>query len=87
MKRKPGFIMQTIGNEVYAVAVTPKAAGVGSMIKLNPTAATLFALLENDCTEEDCVAALVEKYDVSEEIAARDARAFLTRLSEVGLLA
>ena len=87
MKRKSGFILQTIGDDVFAVAVTPEAAGIGSMIKLNPTAATIFSLLEGDCTEADCVAALMERYDVTEEIATRDARAFLARLAEAGLLA
>lgn len=87
MKRKPGFMLQKIGKDVFAVAVSTEAAGIGSMIKLNPTAATLFSLLENECTEAECVAALIEKYDVTEEVALHDTRAFLARLAEVGILA
>ncbi len=86
MKRKPGFILETVGDDVYAVAVTKEAAGIGSMIRLNPTAATLFALLETDTDEEALIAALVAKYDVTAEVAARDVAAFLGGLREAKLL-
>ncbi len=86
MKRKPGFILETVGNDTYAVAVTKEAAGIGSMIRLNPTAATLFALLETDTDEGTLIAALAEKYDVTEEVAARDLAAFLAGLREADLL-
>jgi hypothetical protein len=87
MKRKDGFVLQTIGEDTFAVALTPASAAVGSMIKLNRTAALLFGLLENECTEEDCITALVERYGISREVAERDTRAFLAGLSEAGLLA
>ena len=32
MKRKDGFILQTIGEDTFAVALTPVSAAVGSMI-------------------------------------------------------
>ena len=86
MKRKPGFILETVGDDTYAVAVTKEAAGVGSMIRLNPTAATLFALLETETDEATLTAALAEQYDVTEEIAARDVAAFLHGLREANLL-
>ena len=87
MKRKDGFILQTIGEDTFAVAVTPAAATVGSMVKLNPTAAYLFELLETERTEEDCVAAILDRYGIDPAIAARDVHIFLTRLKEAGLLA
>ncbi len=86
MKRKPGFILETVGNDTYAVATTKEAAGIGSMIRLNPTAATLFTLLETETDEAALTSALAEKYDVTEEVAARDVAAFLVGLREADLL-
>lgn len=86
MKRKQGFVLQTVGGDTYAVAVTAEAAGIGSMVKLNATAATLFSLLEDDVESEALVEALVEKYEVTREVAERDVAAFLQALGEAKLL-
>ena len=85
MKRKDGFVLQTIGEDTFAVALTPASAAVGSMIKLNSTAAALFALLEKECTEEDCVCALTSRYGVAREVAERDVAAFLAGLKDHGV--
>ncbi|MBQ2719647.1 MAG: PqqD family protein [Clostridia bacterium] len=86
MKRRSGFVLETVGGDTYAVAVTAEAAGVGSMVKLNPTAATLFALLETETDTEALVAALMEKYEVTKEVAERDVAAFVAALGEAKLL-
>ncbi len=87
MKRKAGFVLQKIGEESYAVAVTPEAAKVGSMIRLNPTGALLFAYLEEDRSEEECVLALLQNYEIDREVAEGDVARFLTGLRGAGLLA
>ena len=87
MKRKPGFVIQEIGAETYAVAVTPSSAEVTSMIRLNSTGAFLFSLLEEEQTEESCLAALTERYEIDPEIAKADLAAFLRGLKEADLLA
>lgn len=87
MKRKPGFILQRIGEETYAVAVTPASAKIGSMIRLNSTGAHLFALLEEEQTEESCLASLLEHYEIDPEVAKADLAAFLQGLREADLLA
>lgn len=87
MKRKAGFILQTIGSETYAVAVTPESAKLGSMIRLNPTGAFLFELLAEEHTEEECVRALLARYDIEEAVAAADTARFIAGLRGAGLLA
>ena len=87
MKRKDGFILQSIGDETYAVAVTPEAAALGSMIRLNPTGAFLFALLEEERTEEECITALAAHYEIDPAVAAADVRRFLEGLREAKILA
>lgn len=87
MKRKDGFVLQKVGDDTFAVAVTPAAARVGSMVKLNPTAAYLFDYLEAERTEEDCIGAITARYGIDRATAERDVRAFLSGLKGAGLLA
>ncbi len=86
MKRQSGYVLQTIGGDVYAVAVTPTAGELGSMVKLNPTGAFLFEFLKDEHNEEECIAAMLEKYDLGEEQARCEIPAFLAALKEAGLL-
>ena len=86
MKRFPGFILQAVEEETFAVAVTPEATAIGTMIKLNSTAAFLFDLLETEHTENECVAALSAHFSVTAETAKRDVHAFLEALKSAGLL-
>ena len=87
MKRMDGFVLQTIGKDTYAVAVTPESAKIGSMIRLNGTGAFLFRFLEEERTEEECVQALLDTYEITREVAAADVARFLAGLREAKLLA
>lgn len=86
MKRIPGFVLQAVDEDTFAVAVTPEASAKGSMIKLNSTAAFLFALLEEEHTEEECAMALAAHFSVDKDTAARDVHTFLEALRSAGLL-
>ena len=86
MKIKEGFRLHTIGSETYAVAATPEAAALGSMVKLNETALFLWRLLESERTEEELLAALSTEYEIDEGTAKRDFAPFLLQLREAGLV-
>ena len=86
MKRFPGFILQAIDEDTFAVAVTPEAMAIGTMIKLNSTAAFLFDLLETEHTEKECATALSAQFSVDADTARRDVHAFLEALKAAGLL-
>ncbi len=86
MKIKEGFRLHTIGKETYAVAATPEAAALGSMIRLNETALFLWRLLECERTEEELLGALSTEYEIDEETARRDFAPFLLQLKEAGLI-
>lgn len=86
MKIKEGFRLHTIGNDTYAVAATPEAATLGSMVKLNETALFLWRLLESERTEEELLAALSTEYEIDEETAKHDFAPFLLQLREAGLI-
>ena len=86
MKRVQGFILQAVEEDTFAVAVTPEAMAIGTMIKLNSTAAFLFDLLETERTEGECVSALAEHFSVDPETARRDVHTFLKALKSARLL-
>ena len=87
MKRIDGFVLQTVDEDTFAVAVTPEAAAIGNMIKLNTTAAFLFDFLEVERTEAECAEALAAQFPVDAATAARDVHAFLEALKGARLLA
>lgn len=87
MKRIPGFVLQAVEEDTFAVAVTPEAAAIGTMIKMNATAAFLFEFLESDRTEQECTEALRAHFLVDEDVAARDVHAFLEAMKAAHLLA
>ena len=56
------------------------------MITLSESGLLLWNRLQEECTEEDLVNALLAEYQVDRETAAADVKAFLKRMNDVGLL-
>ena len=86
MQIKSDFTIQQVGSAYVAVAVGETSKTFHAMIKLNETGAFLWKkLAENDLTEEELTAALLEEYDVEPEIAARDVHRIVELLRENGI--
>ncbi len=75
-----------MGNENVVVAVEERTEEFRGMIRLNSTAAFLWKLMENDCTEESLARELFDKYSITEEQAAEAVSAFVAKLSDAGVL-
>ena len=58
----------------------------GGVIALNGSGSFLWDLLEKGTDEPSLVAAMLEKYDISEDVAKKDVHAFLEKARSVGLL-
>lgn len=86
MKIREGFIKKNVGGADIVVAVGEASVNFNAMITLNATGAFIWGLLEEEKTEDELVAALIEKYDINEEIARRDVVAFLTKARSVGVI-
>lgn len=87
MKLKSGFVLEQVGGAYLAVAVGDRAEEFKVLIKLNSTGAFLWQrIAERDVTEDDLVAALLETYDVTPELAKRDVAGFIKTVSDGGLL-
>ncbi len=87
MKLKEGFILRKVADKYVVVAVGPLAKEFNGMISLNETGAFLFEIARTKADETEFKNALMQRYvGLSEEIALRDAKAFMKKLTEEELL-
>lgn len=87
MKIKEGFILREVAGSYLVVAVGAAVKQFNGMINLNETGAFLWRLLEKGSDEESMVKALLAEYEVEEEVARTDVKAYVNKLTEAGLLA
>ena len=86
MKVKNGFILRKVGKQFVVAATGEASKNFNGMIRLNDEAAFAFGLLQGGTTEEELVAALVEKYDGTEAEVRSDVANFLAKLKEADAL-
>ena len=86
MKRKPDFLLRDVAGTFVIVPVGEAVTSFPGMITVNSTGAYLWELLEQEQTEASLVKALTDRYEVDENTAGADVRAFLARLKPVGAL-
>ena len=86
MKIKENFMLRKVADCYVVVPIGPAVAEFNGMINLNEAGAFLWQLLENETTEDVVVAAMLEQYEVSEDIARNDVKKFVSQLSEADLL-
>ena len=86
MKIKKGFLMREVAGENVVIAVGAAAKEFKGMIRLNPTGAFLWKLLEKDTDEAAMVNAMLDAYDTDKETAENDIRAFIGSIRGAGLL-
>lgn len=86
MKIKDGFILREVAGSFIVVAVGDAVKEFKGVINLNETGALLWKELQKGATEEDLKKALLNEYDVAEEIADRDVKAFIDSLNKANLI-
>ncbi|MBQ7172572.1 MAG: PqqD family protein [Clostridia bacterium] len=87
MKINKDFTIQKVGSSFVAVPVGETSKNFHGMVRLNETGAFLWKkLTEADQTEDSLVAALLEEYDVSEELARKDVQTLVHALQEGKIL-
>lgn len=86
MKIKQGFVLRKVMDNFVVVAVGDASKSFRGMIKLNATAADVWQLLENGCSEEQICDTMLEKYDVERERLAFDVKAILSQFDKHGFL-
>ena len=86
MKIKKGFVLRMVGGENVVVPVGELCKTFHGMINLNETGAFLWKRLQDGAEEEDLVQALLNEYDVEEELARKDVRSFIDKIQGAKLL-
>lgn len=86
MKVKEGFIMKKMGTQAVVVAVGSASKVFNGMVKLNDTGELMWEKLLDGATKEELVEAILEKYEVSEEVVSKDVDHFLETLKKPGII-
>ena len=86
MRVKHGFILRKVGKQFVVAATGEASRNFNGMIRLNDEAAFAFGQLQGGTTEEELVAALVEKYGGNEAEVRVDVANFLAKLGEADAL-
>ena len=86
MKIKEGFLLRQVAADHVVVPVGSKTVDFRCIITLNESGAFLWQLLQQETTVESVVQALLQEYDVTEEMAVHHVEKFIGRLRENNLL-
>lgn len=86
MKLKENLVLREVAGTWVVLPLAAKALDFNGMLSLNETGVMLWHLLENECTKEELVTALLNEYDVSKDIASADVDEFLQTLRKAGCL-
>lgn len=86
MKQNPNFLLRDVADSLVIVPVGAAAVDFPGMITLNATGKYLWELLETEQTMNSLVEAMLQRYEVTEQLARNDIEAFLKRLRIAGAL-
>lgn len=88
MKIIEGFKLRQLGTDYVVVAESMELVNFNKMLSLNSSAAYLWESVEGkDFSEEDLANLLLERYDVSKEVALADSKSIAKAWLEAGVIA
>ena len=86
MKIKKELVKRDIAGEIILVPVGKTVYDSNGLFILNELGAFLWDRLEKAEDEEELLHAVLNEYEVTEETARKDLRAFLDKLRDMGIL-
>ncbi len=86
MKASEEMILREIAGENILIPVGKTALKVHGMINLSESGLLLWKKLQSECTEEELVSAILSEYEVGQETAEADVKAFIHQMDEIGIL-
>ena len=86
MKLKENLVLREVAGTWVVLPTAAKALDFNGMLSLNDAGVMLWRLLEKECTKEELVTALLDEYDVSNDVASADVDEFLQTLCKAGCL-
>ena len=86
MKVKKNFTLMNVAGTTAVLPLGEQTVDFTGMLTLNESGVILWNLLEKGCTKDDLVRALLDEYDVSDEVALADVEEFVSKLSMLGCI-
>ena len=86
LKATSEVVLREIAGEYLLIPVGQMALKLHGMITLSESGLLLWNHLQEECSEDDLVDAILAEYQVDRETAAADVKAFIRQMEEVGLL-
>jgi methyltransferase-like protein len=83
MKLKSNFVTHNTDGETLMISA---GGSFNGMVRTNSTAGMIIEMLSTETTRDEIIAAMLEKYDVTEEVLARDVDRILTELRGIGAI-
>ncbi len=84
MKIRDGYLLKKVAGNFVVVPV--ENLDFDGLVHLNETGAVLWKKLESECSFEDLVTELLNKYEIDIDVAKRDVVAFLDVLRKESLI-
>ncbi len=86
MKLSSDFVLRRVVDSAVLVPFGKKMIKFNGMLTLNKVGAFIAEKLQEETTAEAIVEAVVERFEIDNDTAARDVETFLTQLRENGAL-
>ena len=86
MKIEKDFILREIAGDYVIVPTGKMALEFNGLITVNELGAFIWEKLQQETTEEELIASILEEYEVPEETARKDTEEFLDKLRENRIL-
>lgn len=86
MKVSNQFVLRIIADDNLLIPVGEAAMSVQGLIALSESGVLLYKKLQNGCSKEELVSAMLAEYEVSEEVAEADIDMFLNQMRQLNML-
>lgn len=86
MKIQKEFELREIAGEYIIVPIGPTTLNFNGLITVNEVGMMLWKMLQDECTEEELVAKVLEEYEVDEITAKNDVKEFLEQLRNENII-
>lgn len=86
MKVDKEFILREIAGDYIIIPTGKTVLEFNGLITVNEVGVFLWKLLQNEVTYEELVQAVLQEYDVEENVAREDVKEFLENLVQGGIL-
>ena len=86
MKIKKELVKRDIAGDTVLVPIGKTVYDSNGLYVLNEMGAFLWEHLETAASEEELLSAILEEYEIAEEVARQDLREFLDKLRGMGIL-